>query len=644
MPDHEFLPSESSLRVQAGQTIFGRLELLRPLGRGSFGEVWLARDIALKLNVALKFIFFDLSAERKALTLLRQEAEMLRRLGHHPNIVRVYQPLYDASLQLAAIEMEHLSGGTLREKLQRQTQGFFTIEALSPWIQQLCSALIHVHEYAIHRDLKLDNLMFDEREDIHLMDFSIARRISDARTTRTEYLANNLGTLAYASPEQIRGKKPTIGDDIYALGVILYHLVTGELPFYNRDSEIMRGMILNDPPVSPNEKRRQTNRAYVPLTPENWEKTILSCLAKTSRGRPKTVAEVWKRLHRSESAPQTAAEAFFFGIFGIRPRLPTVDVGLRFGSKYLSLYVAGEGAVLREPALVAVRTGTRQILALGEDVLELERVQGDVKIIRPVKNDAIADPEAVEALLRACFQKVVDKEAGFRVVVTVPFGATELEKQAIRRSVASAGAREVYLIQDSLAVAIGEGLPVQEVSCSAIIRCGSTTTEVAVIAQSSIALARAVKIGGDDFDEAIVQYIKRAYNVSIGEQSAEEVKRKIGSVYPPHKAASMLVTGLDVVAGLPKTLAITPQELWEPLIVPVSSILDTIRATLEQCPPQMSADLTDRGFLLAGGGALLNGLDRLISEETGLPVHLANDPQGALIEGAGRALSVLPRL
>jgi rod shape-determining protein MreB len=228
-----------------------------------------------------------------------------------------------------------------------------------------------------------------------------------------------------------------------------------------------------------------------------------------------------------------------------------------------------------------------------------------------------------------------------RVVIAVPSGITEVEKRAVKDSATHAGAREVYLIEEPMAAAIGVGLPVQDAAGNMVIDIGGGTTEVALISLSGIVFSRSVRVAGDELDEAIAQYMKRAYNLMIGERTADEIKIKIGSAYKLEKETSMEVKGRDLVAGLPKTITITSQEVREALMEPISTIVDSVRITLERCPPELSADLVDRGLVLAGGGALLRGLDRLLAEETGLPVHVAEDPLSAVAEGTGKALQEL---
>jgi len=319
------------------------------------------------------------------------------------------------------------------------------------------------------------------------------------------------------------------------------------------------------------------------------------------------------------------------------------DIGIDLGTANTLVYVKGQGIVLREPSVVAVRSGTSQVLAVGDEAKRmLGRTPGNIVAVRPLKDGVIADFEMTESMLRHFITKVHNRKwVRPRVVIAVPSGITEVEKRAVKESAAHAGAREVYLIEEPMAAAIGVGLPVQDAAGNMIIDIGGGTTEVALISLSGIVFSRSVRVAGDELDEAIACYMKRAYNLMIGERTAEEIKIKIGSAYPVEKETSMEVKGRDLVAGLPKTLTITSQEVREALLEPISTIVESVRVTLERCPPELSADLVDRGLVLAGGGALLRGLDKLLQEETGLPVHVAEDPLSAVAEGTGRALSEL---
>jgi rod shape-determining protein MreB len=317
------------------------------------------------------------------------------------------------------------------------------------------------------------------------------------------------------------------------------------------------------------------------------------------------------------------------------------DIGIDLGTANTLVYVKDQGIVLREPSVVAVRSGTSQVLAVGDEAKRmLGRTPGNIVALRPLKDGVIADFEMTESMLRHFITKVHNRKwVRPRVVIAVPSGITEVEKRAVKESAAHAGAREVYLIEEPMAAAIGVGLPVQDAAGNMIVDIGGGTTEVALISLSGIVFSRSVRVAGDELDEAIAGYMKRAYNLMIGERTAEEIKIKIGSAYPIDKETSMEVKGRDLVAGLPKTLAITSQEVREALLEPIATIVESVRVTLERCPPELSADLVDRGLVLAGGGALLRGLDRLLQEETGLPVHIAEDPLSAVAEGTGRALS-----
>ena len=317
------------------------------------------------------------------------------------------------------------------------------------------------------------------------------------------------------------------------------------------------------------------------------------------------------------------------------------DIGIDLGTANTLVFVKDQGIVLREPSVVAVRAGTSQVLAVGDEAKRmLGRTPGNIVAVRPLKDGVIADFEMTESMLRHFITKVNSRKwVRPRVVIAVPSGITEVEKRAVRESATHAGAREVYLIEEPMAAAIGVGLPVQDAAGNMIIDIGGGTTEVALISLSGIVFSRSVRVAGDELDEAIAGYMKRAYNLMIGERTAEEIKIKIGSAYPMEKEVAMEVKGRDLVAGLPKTLTITSQEVREALLEPISTIVESVRVTLERCPPELSADLVDRGLVLAGGGALLRGLDKLLQEETGLPVHIAEDPLSAVAEGTGRALS-----
>ncbi len=320
------------------------------------------------------------------------------------------------------------------------------------------------------------------------------------------------------------------------------------------------------------------------------------------------------------------------------------DIGIDLGTANTLVYIKDRGIVLREPSVVAIQQGTSRVLAVGEEAKRmLGRTPGNIVAIRPMKAGVIADFEVTEAMLRYFIRKACNRKWVIRprIIISVPSGITEVEKRAVKDSATHAGAREVYLIEEPMAAAIGVGLPVQEPAGNMIVDMGGGTTEVAIISLAGIVLSRSVRVGGDEMDEAIVQYLKRVYNLMIGERTAEEIKITIGSGYPLGEEMSMEVKGRDLVAGLPKTLTITSEEIREALQEPVSAIVEAIRITLERCPPELSSDLVDRGIVLAGGTSQLRGLDKLIAEQTGLPVHVAEDPLSAVAEGTGVVLHEL---
>ena len=337
-------------------------------------------------------------------------------------------------------------------------------------------------------------------------------------------------------------------------------------------------------------------------------------------------------------------------MFGALLGLFSSDIGIDLGTANTLVYVRDRGIVLREPSVVAIEAGTSEVLAVGEEAKRmLGRTPGNIVAIRPLKDGVIADFEITESMLRYFIQKVHNRRQLVRprVVVAVPSGITEVEKRAVKDSAKHAGAREVYLLEEPMAAAIGVGLPVEEPAGNMIIDIGGGTTEVALISLAGIVFSKSVRVGGDELDEAIIAHMKRAYNLMIGERTAEEIKIKIGSAYPLEEETSMEVKGRDLVAGLPKTLTVTSEEIREALQEPIQTVVEAVRITLERCPPELSADLVDRGLVLAGGGALLRGIDRLLAEETGLPVHVADDPLSAVAEGAGivlHSLSFLRRL
>ena len=319
------------------------------------------------------------------------------------------------------------------------------------------------------------------------------------------------------------------------------------------------------------------------------------------------------------------------------------DIGIDLGTANTLVYVKDRGIVLREPSVVAIQEGTKRILAVGDEAKRmLGRTPGNIVAIRPMKSGVIADFDITEAMIRYFIRKVhTRKLVKPRVIMAVPGDITEVEKRAVQDSARHAGAREVFLIEEPMAAAIGVGLPVQEPAGNMIVDIGGGTCEVAVISLAGIVYARSVRVGGDAMDECIVQYMRRVYNLMIGERTAEEIKIRLGSAYPLAEEKTMEVKGRDLVAGLPKTLTITSEEIREALQEPVSAIIEAIRITLERCPPELSSDLVDRGIVLAGGTSQLRGMDKLLAEQTGLPVHVAEDPLSAVAEGTGVVLHEL---
>jgi rod shape-determining protein MreB len=323
------------------------------------------------------------------------------------------------------------------------------------------------------------------------------------------------------------------------------------------------------------------------------------------------------------------------------------DLAIDLGTANTLIYVKGKGIILSEPSVVAIRKGTNQVLKVGKEAKEmLGRTPGGIVAIRPLKDGVIADFDVTEQMIRAFFLKCHNRKALVRprVIVGVPSGITQVEKRAIRDSADQAGAREVYLIEEPMAAAIGAGLPVQEPTGSMIVDIGGGTTEVAVISLSGIVYSQSVRIAGDEMDEAITQYLKRKYNLLIGERTAENIKIQIGSAYPFDEPRKMEIKGRDLVDGIPKTLTINDSDIREALHDPVFSIVDAVKTALERTPPELSADIAEKGIVLAGGGALLHGLDTLISLETHLKVRVADDPLSCVVLGTGKVLDELDLL
>ena len=317
------------------------------------------------------------------------------------------------------------------------------------------------------------------------------------------------------------------------------------------------------------------------------------------------------------------------------------DVAIDLGTATTLVYVKGRGIVLQEPSLVVVHKSTNQILAVGNDAkLMLGRTPGSIVSIRPMKDGVIADFEVTERMLRYFISKVHNRRSLIRprIVVAIPSGCTEVEKRAVRDSAEQAGAREVFLVEEPMAAAIGAGMPIAEPQGNMIVDIGGGTTEVAVISLGDIVYGKSIRTAGDELDEAIISYVKRTYNILIGERTAEDIKIQIGSAFPLEQELRMQTKGRDLVTGLPKTIELTSEEIRGALEEPLLLIIEAIKMTLERTPPELAADIVDRGIILAGGSSLLKNLDERLRDETGVPVNLADDPSTAVAMGVGQLL------
>jgi len=324
------------------------------------------------------------------------------------------------------------------------------------------------------------------------------------------------------------------------------------------------------------------------------------------------------------------------------------DLAIDLGTANTLVYVKGKGIVLSEPSVVAVRKNDRdhrtRVLAVGRDAkMMLGRTPGNIVAIRPMKDGVIADFEITEAMLRHFIRKVHNRRSLIRprIIICVPSGITPVEKRAVRESAESAGAREVYLIEEPMAAAIGAGLPITEPICNMVVDIGGGTSEVAVISLAGIVYSKSVRVGGDKMDEAILQYVKRTYNLLIGERTSEIIKTTIGNAYPGSEIESMDVKGRDLVTGIPKIINVNSDEIRQAIQEQIDSIVAAVKTALEQTPPELAADIVDRGIYLTGGGALLKNLDTLLHQETGLPIKIADDPLSTVVMGSGKALDNL---
>jgi rod shape-determining protein MreB len=325
------------------------------------------------------------------------------------------------------------------------------------------------------------------------------------------------------------------------------------------------------------------------------------------------------------------------------------DLAIDLGTANTLVYAKGKGIISSEPSVVAVQKdnrGIRHVIAVGHEAKEMVgRTPGSIEAIRPMKDGVIADFEVTEAMLRYFIRKAHNRKSLIRprIIICIPSGVTEVEKRAVRESAESAGGREVFLIEEPMAAAVGAGLPIMDPTGNMIVDMGGGTTEVAVISLGGIVYAKSIRIAGDKMDEAIVYYLKHKYNMLIGERTAEQIKIQIGTAYPDGEIKTMTVKGRDLVTGIPRTFEINSEEVREAIMEPVNAIVEAIKITLERTPPEVAADIVERGIVLSGGGALLRSLDTLVKEETGLPVVVAEDPLACVVLGSGAALDNLDR-
>ena len=323
------------------------------------------------------------------------------------------------------------------------------------------------------------------------------------------------------------------------------------------------------------------------------------------------------------------------------------DIGIDLGTANTLVHLKSKGIVVNEPSVVAINRESGQVLAVGDEAKQmLGRTPGNIVAIRPLKDGVIADFDVTQALLKYFIKKTHPGNALIkpRVIVCVPSGVTEVEKRAVEEATVQAGAREVYLIEEPMAAAIGANLPVETATGSMVVDIGGGTSEVAVISLGGIVTSVSLRIAGDEFDNAIIQYIKRMYNLMTGERTAEAIKIGIGSAYPVFEEQTMEVKGRDLMTGLPKTIVITSDDVREALKEPLEAIINAIKSTLEKTPPELSSDIMDRGITLTGGGALLRGLDKLIEVQTGMPVNIAETPLNCVVMGTGKVLDEIETL
>ena len=337
---------------------------------------------------------------------------------------------------------------------------------------------------------------------------------------------------------------------------------------------------------------------------------------------------------------RTTARSSPIGFLGYLTGFGGRDMAVDLGTANTLVYVRGRGIVLSEPSVVAIDQRTNEVHAVGIEAKRmLGRTPGNITAIRPLKDGVIADFDVTEQMLRHFIQKVhQNRWAHPRVVVCVPSGVTGVEKRAVEEATLSAGARQAYLIEEPMAAAIGAGLPVAEPTGNMVVDIGGGTTEVAVISLGGIVVAQSIRVGGDEMDEAIINWVKREYKLMIGSQTSEEVKLEIGSAYPLREELQAEIRGRDMITGLPKTVVLSSEEVREAMEEPVSQIVDAVKSTLDKTPPELASDIMDRGIMLAGGGALLQGLDERLRQETEMPIHVAESPLTCVAVGSGRSL------
>ena len=323
----------------------------------------------------------------------------------------------------------------------------------------------------------------------------------------------------------------------------------------------------------------------------------------------------------------------------------SLDLGIDLGTANTLVHVRGRGIVLSEPSVVAVERGTKRVIAVGQEAKRmLGRTPGDIIAIRPLRDGVIADFETTEKMIKYFIEKVTPKtlfKPKPRVVIGVPSCITEVEKRAVKESAEQAGAKEIYLIEESMAAAIGANIPIHEPAGNMICDIGGGTTEISVISLGGMVISNAIRIGGDEFDEAIIKHVKLVHNLVIGEASAEEIKIKIGNAFPEREIKKMEIKGRDAISGLPKILEMDSLEIRDALQEPINLIIEEIKKTLDQTPPELAADIVERGIVLTGGGALLTGLSKLIASQTGVPVIIAENPLLCVALGAGKFLETL---